>query len=52
LDLNLSNLIILGNYFEEILKDADCAHHALRNPMEDFFYTKERIYKVVDELIK
>ena len=36
--------------FDELLKDADCAHHALRNPMEDLFYSIPRVRRVVDEL--
>ena len=40
----------IGSAFDELLKDADCAHHALRNPMEDFFYDIPRVRRTVDEL--
>ena len=40
-----------GHWFDEIIKDADAAQHTLRNPMEDFFYNKERIQQVLKELI-
>lgn len=36
--------------FDEIIKDADAAHHALRNPREDYFFQKERIQRVLREL--
>ena len=36
--------------FDEIIKDADAAQHALRNPMEDYFYQMPRIRQVLDEL--
>lgn len=39
-----------GTVFEELIKDADAAHHALRNPMEDFFFTRPRIRRPVEEL--
>ena len=39
-----------GNWFDEIIKDADAVQHALRNPMEDLFYSKERIQQVIREL--
>ena len=39
-----------GSPFDELLKDADCAHHALRNPMEDLFFDIPRVRRVVDEL--
>ncbi len=35
---------------DELVKDADCAQHALRNPMEDFFFDHPRIRRVVEEL--
>ena len=38
------------NVLSRIFKDADAAQHALRNPMEDFFYQKERIQQVLREL--
>lgn len=40
-----------GYWFDEIIKDADAVHHSLRNPMEDYFYSKERIQQVIRELI-
>lgn len=48
--LNHSNKHEKGDPFDEIIKDADAAHHALRNPMEDFFFEKPRIKQVVDEI--
>ena len=36
--------------FDELVKDADCAQHALRNPMEDFFFDHPRVRRVVEEL--
>ena len=36
--------------FDELIKDADCAQHALRNPMEDLFFDRPRVRRVVDEL--
>jgi len=40
-----------GFWFDEIIKDADAVQHSLRNPMEDFFYFKERIQQVIRELM-
>lgn len=40
-----------GFWFDEIIKDADAVQHSLRNPMEDFFYSKERIQQVIRELL-
>ena len=40
-----------GHWFDEIIKDADAAQHTLRNPMEDYFFYKERIQQVIRELI-
>ena len=39
-----------GSDFDELVKDADCAQHALRNPMEDFFFNHPRVRRVVAEL--
>ncbi len=39
-------------WFDEIIKDADAVQHSLRNPMEDFFYSNERIQQVIRELTK
>ncbi len=41
----------IGFWFDEIIKDADAVQHSLRNPMEDFFYSKERIQQVIRELV-
>lgn len=35
--------------FDEILKDADEMQHWLRNPMEEFFFRKERTQRIVRE---
>ncbi|MCR5374613.1 MAG: hypothetical protein K6E39_04480 [Lachnospiraceae bacterium] len=48
---NHSDKHVKGSVLDEIIKDADCAHHALRNPMEDFFWDRERIQQVVQEMI-
>ena len=36
-----------GTPFEEIIKDADAAQHALRNPMEEYFFGKERMQRMM-----
>lgn len=36
--------------FDEILKDADALQHWLRNPVEEYFYRKERTQKVAEEI--
>lgn len=36
--------------FDEILKDADEMQHYFRNPMENYFYQKERTQKLFKEL--
>ncbi len=48
---NHSDKHVKGSVLDEIIKDADCAHHALRNPMEDYFWDRERIQQVVQEMI-
>ena len=48
---NHSDKNVEGHWFDEIVKDADAAHHVLRNPAEEFFYQKPRYKRVVDELI-
>ena len=48
---NHSDKRIRGHWFDEIIKDADAAQHALRNPAEDFFYQMPRIQQVLTELI-
>lgn len=40
-----------GFWFDEIIKDADAVQHSLRNPMEDFFYSNERIQEIIRELV-
>ncbi len=35
--------------FDEILKDADEMQHCLRNPVEDYFFEKSRMQKLIDE---
>lgn len=39
----------VGTEFDEILKDADVMQHWLRNPMEEFWYSKDRVLKLVQE---
>ena len=48
---NHSDKHVKGSYFDEIIKDADVAQHTLRNPMEDFWFNKERIQQVIKELV-
>ena len=48
---NHSDKKIKGHWFDEIIKDADAAQHALRNPKEDRFYLMPRIQRVLDELV-
>ncbi len=48
---NHSDKRVKGHWFDEIIKDADAVQHALRNPMEDFFYQMPRIQQVISELI-
>ncbi len=48
---NHSDKHIQGNWFDEIIKDADAAQHALRNPMENYFYQMPRIQRVLTELM-
>ena len=40
----------IGTYFDEILKDADEMQHYFRNPMENYFYQKERTQNLLKEL--
>ena len=47
---NHSNKEKVGTPFEEILKDADEMQHYFRNPMEDYYYQKERTQKLFKEL--
>lgn len=39
-----------GSPFEEILKDADEMHHFFRNPLEDYWFEKERVKCLLSEL--
>ena len=48
---NHSDKSVRGHWFDEIIKDADAAHHALRNPAEDHFFLLPRIQTVLQELI-
>ena len=48
---NHSDKRVKGDPFDELIKDADAAQHALRNPMEDYFYQLPRIQQVLKELI-
>ena len=48
---NHSDKHVVGNWFDEIIKDADAVQHTLRNPMEDLFYDMPRIRQVLDELV-
>ena len=45
-----SNKNEIDEAFDEILKDADEMQHYFRNPMEDYFYQKERTQKLFKEL--
>lgn len=47
---NHSNKEKVGTPFDEILKDADEMQHYFRNPMEDYYYQKERTQKLFKEL--
>lgn len=35
--------------FDEILKDANVMQHWLRNPVEEYFFTQERVQKLTEE---
>lgn len=48
---NHSDKHIKGFWFDEIIKDADAAQHALRNPTEEYFYRKPRFQQVLNEII-
>ena len=47
---NHSNKKEMGTPFDEILKDADEMQHYFRNPMEDYWYQKDRTQKLFIEL--
>ncbi len=46
-----SDKSIKGNWFDEIIKDADAAQHCLRNPMEDYFHQNTRIQEALNEIL-
>ena len=48
---NHSDKEINGFWFDEIIKDADSLQHALRNPMEDYFFTKDRLKNLLNEIM-
>lgn len=48
---NHSDKNVKGNWFDEIIKDADAVQHTLRNPMENFFYEHPRIQQVLEEIV-
>ncbi len=48
---NHSDKHVSGNPFDELIKDADAAQHALRNPMEDFFYDNPLVQRAIRELL-
>ena len=48
---NHSDKKVVGHWFDEIIKDADASQHALRNPVEEYFYQKPRFQKFLDEFI-
>lgn len=39
-----------GNPFDEILKDADEMQHFFRNPIEEYYFQKERTQNLLNEL--
>lgn len=45
-----SNKAQIDGEMDEILKDADELQHWLRNPLEDYFFEKARIPKLIEEL--
>ena len=48
---NHSDKHVIGDPFDELIKDADAAQHSLRNPMEDYFFCHPRIQQVIQELL-
>ena len=48
---NHSDKGVVGDPFDELIKDADAAQHSLRNPMEDYFYYHPRVQRVIQELL-
>ncbi len=47
---NHSDKSVVGEPFDEIIKDADALQHYLRNPMEDFWFERKRVQVLVEEL--
>lgn len=45
-----SDKSVVDSDFDEILKDADVLQHCLRNPMEDYWFNKPRMQKLIQEL--
>ncbi len=45
-----SNKKQVDTYFDELLKDADEMQHYFRNPVEEYFFQKERTQKLISEL--
>lgn len=48
---NHSDKGIKGNWFDEIIKDADAIQHSLRNPTEDYFYNQPRMQQALNEFV-
>ena len=48
--LDLKQLTDNSELLDEILKDADEMQHYFRNPMEDYFFQKDRVQKLLGEL--
>nr|AIF26041.1 putative metal-dependent phosphohydrolase HD sub domain protein [uncultured bacterium Ad_125_D08] len=49
---NVRDKNVRGDWFEEIIKDADTLRHSLRNPAEDFFYDKPRNLMLLETLVR
>ncbi len=49
---NHSDKHVVGSDFDEIIKDADAAQHALRNPAEDYYYNSDRMRRLLGEMIR
>jgi L-cysteine desulfidase len=47
----LGALVGKSEYELEVLKDADEMQHFFRNPTENYFYEKERVQKLLKELL-
>lgn len=44
-----SDKSVVDSEFDEIIKDADALQHFLRNPVEDYWYAKPRVQKLLAE---